>query len=116
MENSTDKSKSKIRPLGGIRPKDGTPETSALRPQITADDLNAAILDVQRKLRDRVNEKGTGAFVSRHEILGALTEEYNELIDAVHRGSIGDVERELADLAVGALFGIACVSAKKVQW
>ena len=95
---------------------DGISETSTLRPQITADDLNAAILNIQRKLRDRVNEKGAGAFVSRHEILGVLTEEYDELIDAVHRGNIEDIEEELADLAVGALFGWACIYAKKTPW
>lgn len=90
-------------------PTDKTPETSELRPPITDDDLNITIRKIRQKLADRLNEKGNGAFVSRHEILGVLTEEWKKLIDTVQGGSVEDIADELADLAVGAILGCACI-------
>lgn len=97
-------------------PTDKTPETSELRPTITPKEIEAAMMLVQCNLKNRLNEKGDGAFASRHEILGTITEEYTELIEAVQEGSLQDVENELIDITVAGLFGIACVYAKKVQW
>jgi len=67
-------------------------------------------------MRDRLNEKGPGSFVSRHEILGALQEEWDEFKETVHSSTFSDTKDELFDLAVGAVFAIACINAGKVGW
>ena len=37
------------------------------RPELTADDLNAAIDRLRKEVAQAMNTKGRGAFVSRHE-------------------------------------------------
>lgn len=68
-------------------------------------------------MRDRIEEKGRGAFVSSHEILGILTEEMTEFTEAVHAKS-SDEEKiaELTDIAVAALIGITSIRCGGTQW
>jgi len=85
------------------------------RPELTADDINIAIRKLQKEVARRLNEKGKGSFVLRHEILGAITEEYHKLIEAVTLKSLTDVEDELFDLAVEAVISAACTMAGNVN-
>lgn len=87
-------------------------EREGLHPLI----IGEAITQLERKLSFRLKEKGSGTFKSRHEILGIVTEEHFELIDAVKSGTLEEVKQELLDIAVGALFGIASIEAKGVDW
>lgn len=64
----------------------------------------------------RLNEKGYGAWLSRHEILGFLTEEYTESVEAVHSGNLDDLKSELMDCAVGCIFAMACIDAGALDW
>lgn len=93
---------------------DKTPEID--RPQITPEEINRGITALSVKLAKRLNEKGMGAFVSRHEILGVLVEEMSELTETVQCGTTNDVGDELLDVAVGAVFGFVCINACKVDW
>lgn len=86
------------------------------RPELTADDINAVIYKLQKEVARRLNEKGKGIFISADEMLGAITQEYHELIEAVHSGERSDIEDELIDLAVGAVISAACIMSKKVDW
>ncbi len=87
------------------------------RPQISGRTLEKVCDGVRAKLVDRLNnEKGYGAWLSRHEILGMAVEEHDEFIKAVHEGDLKDVRRELVDLAVGCLFGIACIDSDALDW
>jgi len=86
------------------------------RPELTADDINIAVLKLQKEVARRLNEKGRDSFASRHEILGVITEEYYELIGAVESKSLADVEDELFDLAVAAVISAASTMAGKVDW
>ena len=86
------------------------------RPELTADDINIAVRKLQKEVARRLNEKGKGSFASRHEILGVITEEYHELIEAVTLKPLANVEDELFDLAVGAVISAACTMAGKVDW
>jgi len=70
------------------------------RPEITADDVNAAIGRLQRVIAKALNKKGTGGFISRHEILGALAEEFREVEDAVRARDSENLAEELFDVAV----------------
>jgi hypothetical protein len=98
-------------------PSDKTPK------QRRAHVSEAAITESIRKARAhytfRLKEKGKGTFASRHEVLGSVTEEYHELIEAIHAANaegLGPVEHELLDLAVACLFGIACIHDRKLDW
>ena len=87
------------------------------RPLINDSTVLDALDEAQTKLFRRLdNEKGWGAWLSRHEILGFLTEEYHEAVDAVHQGTLEDVKQELLDIVVGCLFAIACINKKKLDW
>jgi len=87
-----------------------------MRTQIGGDQITNGINVLMGKLNYRLNQKGAGTFSSSHEILGIITEEYNELINAVHENNLDDVKKELLDIAVGSLFGYMCVEAKAVEW
>jgi NTP pyrophosphatase (non-canonical NTP hydrolase) len=70
-------------------------------------------------LRKRLNEKGYGSFASKHEIMAIIDEEIDEVHDAVRMH--GDkkhqqLAKELLDVAVGAVFGLACIRAEKIDW
>lgn len=86
------------------------------RTQLTSEQINNAIQAILDKLDYRLNQKGYGTFASKHEILGVITEEYNEFSEAVHGLNYGDMERELIDIAVGAIFGVACFREGTIDW
>ncbi len=81
------------------------------RKQLTNEQIGKAVEKTVTKLNCRLKQKGYGTFVGTHEILGVITEEYYELIDAVHRKKQSDIEEELIDLAVGCIFATACINA-----
>ncbi len=86
------------------------------RQQITEQQVSDAAGLVRYWLFERLEKKGFGAWLSRHEILGFLAEEYTETIEAVHSKSPIEVRNELIDIAVGCIFGVACIEAKALDW
>jgi hypothetical protein len=87
------------------------------RPQVSSTALQEAIRFVISELNRRLEEKGHGAFVSRHELYGVLDEEVQELRAAVHDNMPNpDMIAELADVAVPAIFGIACIKEDAMDW
>lgn len=86
------------------------------RHQITEQQVDEAVAKVRFHLFSRLKQKGFGTWTSRHEILGFLTEEYHEAVEAVHSGSVNDIEAELVDVAVGCIFAIACKNAGTLDW
>ena len=88
------------------------------RPGVDRVDVLDAVNDLMEKLTKRLNEKGNGSFSSKHEILGVLEEEFHELVDSVrkHGDTSEEIIQELLDIAVGAIFGVACIKTKKVDW
>ncbi len=75
-----------------------------------------AIVVVVRKLEYRLKQKGYGTLKSKHEVLGIITEEYNELIQAITNNDDDNFEEELLDIAVACVFGFACSYAKTLDW
>lgn len=71
------------------------------------------IKKVAAKVHDEINRqmdiKGDGEFISYHETLGVITEEYYELIGAVQSNIPHNIKEELMDIAVACLFGIASI-------
>ena len=86
------------------------------RPQIKRAVLHLTAAQVKARLFQRLREKGFGAWMSRHEILGMVTEEYLELGEAVHKRELADVRFELMDIAVACVFAIACIDSEALDW
>jgi len=86
------------------------------RPKISKEMRSEVLELVRGKLEMRLKEKGDGSFASTHEILGVIDEEYNELRTAVHKNSWDDIVLELEDIAVAAIFSLACVRQQTVDW
>lgn len=86
--------------------------------QLTDKDFDYAITRVSKKLMERLSYKGRGIFVSSHEILGILTEEYLEYENEVHvgAGAIKNQSKELVDIAVACLVGIASMHTGEMDW
>ncbi len=86
------------------------------REKILDGQINKAYAVVREIMLKQLELKSNGTFKSTHEILGVVTEEYYELIEAVKSGDIEHIRQELADVAVSAIFGIACIENKSVDW
>lgn len=87
------------------------------RPQVHDGYLNQATEDAKSHLYRCLDKHGYGTFSSRHEILGVLMEEFQEVVDAVRNDP--DNERlalELLDVAQVAIFGYACIKAGTIEW
>lgn len=81
------------------------------RVEVSKEVLASVFQEAKLKMDALLGEKGRGSLVTPHEILGVLDEEYDELREAV-RSNIGRaVYEELKDIAVGALFGMASMTA-----
>lgn len=93
-----------------------------LRPEVAEHITENCLAMLKIKLNARLKEKGSGAFASSHEILGVITEEYLELIEAVKYKSFETnatkafeekkerIFEELLDIAVGCVFGMASIN------
>ena len=91
----------------------------AERVQISRQHVLDAVTETRRALDDRLDEKGYGSFASRHEIQGILAEEMKEILDEIHSqedADHGHLAEELKDLAVGAIFGLACIRSNTLDW
>jgi len=71
---------------------------------------------VFEKLMQRLQEKGPGIYISSHETLGIVTEEYHELVKAVQDNDTEAQFDELLDLAVACVAGMASIASGKMQW
>lgn len=77
------------------------------RPIVPDKEVKRALLRLRKRLKDRIAKHSGGAYYSRHETLGLLTEEVKELLDAVHTNNHVNFEEELIDIAVVVIFGHA---------
>ena len=79
--------------------------------------LNQAVLSAQKHLAFRLNQKGRGSFASRHEIYGVIAEEVHKLSHAIEANEpLENIQHELRDISVAALFGDACIEARTLDW
>ena len=86
------------------------------RDKVSVIKIDNSIKDVRFHLFERLDQKGHGCWLSRHEIQGFLTEEYMEAVEAIHSGTINQVRDELIDIAVACIFGVACIDQKTLDW
>jgi NTP pyrophosphatase (non-canonical NTP hydrolase) len=86
--------------------------TSLNRQAISEDQIETGINDLAITLASRLAKKGPGSYASRHEILGIITEEYLEAVEAIREDGPEGYEHyaeELMDIAVACLFGYVCM-------
>jgi NTP pyrophosphatase (non-canonical NTP hydrolase) len=76
------------------------------RPEINLQHLSHEYGEILRTMDIRLQEKGRGIYVSNHEALGIITEEYYELIEAVKSNEDINVRQELIDIAVACIIAL----------
>jgi len=86
------------------------------RTQVTGRQVNDAFKIMHSKLNYRLKQKGNGIYVSSHETLGILEEEFLELKEAVKNNNFIEIEDELLDVAVGAIFGFISSQTGSQDW
>ncbi len=87
------------------------------RIQITEQQISDAKVEAGKSLTKRLEQKGYGAFVSRHEVLGVITDEFSELVESVQsKKPLSEVRHELLDIIDGCIFAVACIDAKALDW
>lgn len=86
------------------------------RIQLNEKQISEAINKIQQQLIITLDKKGYGTFASSHEILGIITEEYKEFIDAVHNNNYYEISNEIIDLAVVCIFGLTCIDQRTIDW
>lgn len=88
------------------------------RDLITDNSKDKALESLKKALEETLHEKGPHSYSSKHEILGIITEEYIELVDAVRENDTSHkhTREELLDIAVACVFGIACIDQWALDW
>lgn len=77
------------------------------RPELTNELLLKAIEETTVAVGRMVDKHGLGAYISNHEALGIITEEYQELVDAVRSNDPVDIANEILDIAAACVKSIA---------
>lgn len=95
-----------------------SPEKTAKgkRFQISHEAQARAVQRLESALERRLKQKGRGTFASTHEILGIVTEEYDEFVDAVRANDRKMTMKELEDIAVACVFAFACDEEGGLEW
>ena len=91
-------------------------EVTQGRPEIKQETLAIVYDDMVQNLLKGINKHGPGTWKSSHEILGLMTEEYHELIQAVHKGDRDNLIEELKDIGTVVLFGLASLYSDHLDW
>lgn len=86
------------------------------RTQITDEEIESAMKVIKEALTKKLMQHGNGTFASTHEIYGVVAEEFDELGDALRSNNEEEFANELIDVAVGAIFGVACIYSHKTDW
>ncbi len=76
----------------------------------------SALKAVRDALEMRLEEKGYHTYSSSHEISGIMTEEYDEMKEAIHRNDNGQLRKELIDIAVASIWGIVSIDVDGLDW
>lgn len=91
-------------------------EETNKRKQISMKSVRDSLNAIGEKTEMRLKQKGHGAFVSSHEILGIIAEEYYELLDAVKKNDMKEIKEEILDIAVACHFALACLNSETLDW
>lgn len=85
------------------------------RIQVTDEILLKTLEQVTIAVAQKIEKHGRGAYVSSHETLGIVAEEYHELVEAVRQNDPSEIATESLDVAVACIFGVASQFAKEAE-
>ena len=74
---------------------------------VSQKNIDQAVQFFNSELQRRIEQKGQYSHITPHETLGLVTEEYHEMLSAVHQNNAAEFGQELTDIAVGCIFGLA---------
>ena len=97
-------------------PEEGWANSFGDRPEMTDAGIQTVIDVLKSMVNYRLSQKGRGIYVSSHECLGVITEEYKELIDAVQSNDTEQFDKELIDVAVACIFSLVSLDTGKMHW
>jgi len=87
-----------------------------MRYQLSKEKLEKELKTLKEKLYYMLDQKGYGISVSTHEIVGILEEEMREVWDALRENNNEELYKELLDVAVACLLGMASLKSEKMDW
>ncbi len=87
-------------------------------PRVTIEpkQISKSLDDFRNHLNSILSKKGAESFVSRHETLGIISEEFHELLEAVRSGTSEELKGELLDTAIACLWGVVSLDYGKTDW
>lgn len=77
--------------------------------------LQSAVALTVEYLKRRMEKHGVYSCIGPHETLGIITEEYQELIGAIHANDREETKKELIDIAVSCIFGLASLNQQDID-
>jgi len=86
------------------------------RPNANSKNVVDVLSLIKISLMSRRAEKGDHIFLSTHECMGIMQEEWDELIEAIHLNDKHKIQSELIDLIVAALWSLVSLRSKKMHW
>lgn len=76
--------------------------------KISKENLNYEIDVLQQRVEALWILRRNEPYSSAQEILGILTEEYSEVLDAIHQNNLSEFQGELLDIAAACIYALAC--------
>jgi len=95
--------------VGACSKETDGPLMSVERPPVFPALIEEAIKELKWALEKQIRQYGSGCWVSPHEMLGQLQEEFLEFSQAVHADMPRAQRKELIDIAVAAIFSVASI-------
>lgn len=82
---------------------------------VTESVLKSSVALTVEYLKRRLEKHGVYSCIGPHETLGIITEEYQELIAAIHDNDRPNTKQELIDIAVSCIFGLASMNQQDID-
>lgn len=82
---------------------------------VTDSVLQSSVALTVEALKRRMKKHGVYSAIGPHETLGIITEEYQELIGAIHDNNREETKSELIDIAVSCIFGLASLNQQDID-
>jgi len=86
------------------------------RPQAEPKNVVDVLSLIKSGLMSRRANKGDHIFLSTHECMGVIQEEWDELKEAIHLNDKHKIQSELIDLIVAALWSLVSLRSKNMHW
>ncbi len=84
--------------------------------EIDTSTISEVMDEVVNHLFLKIEDKGPDGFGSSHEIYGTVAEEFGEILDAVRNNNKENLEEELKDIIVAAIWGLASLKQGTTTW